>query len=129
MSIFQRMTRVLKKDVNFLFVVDSQYCVELFNDVYDMLEKDDFLFILALHNARDIESKSLFEMLRSLAIDLPKVKSFKIVECNISAPRLYVDEIKKHYRDKDINAIIISKKRPHVYERVSSVLEIPIIAI
>ncbi|MFQ6050852.1 MAG: hypothetical protein ACE5K4_04095 [Candidatus Hydrothermarchaeota archaeon] len=128
MSIFKKMTRILKKEINFLYVIDSPACVEYFNDVYDMLEKNDRLHVLALHNPRDLESKSLFEMLRSLSIDLPKVKSFRIVECNISLARVYANEIKKQCKNEDINVIIIPKKRPQVYERVSS-LNIPIITV
>ncbi|MFQ6050344.1 MAG: hypothetical protein ACE5K4_01480 [Candidatus Hydrothermarchaeota archaeon] len=114
------------KDIVYLYVIDSSDSVRHLNEIYDMLELNEFLSVLAVHNERDLDKKILFMALDDVIKDLPKIIDYNVMECNTQVPRLLVSALRAFMQDKKIDGIMISEKFKEVAEKLSESLEIPL---
>ncbi len=104
------------KDVIYLYIIDSGEDAEHLTEICDVLESDEFLLVLALHDERDYENKSLFTALEDAIKAFSKVIDFNVRECDTKAQSIF-QEISEFLQDKEIDGIILSERLSEVGKR------------
>ncbi len=96
------------------------------NEIYDILEFNEFLNVLALHHERDLEKKILFVALEGIMEDLHKIIEYNVKACNTQIPRLLIQEIRQYISIKEVDGIMISEKLKRTGEKISEFTDIPL---
>ncbi len=111
----------------YLCIIDSVQGIDVFDEIYEMIVEGELLDILILHGGKDPVSLDIFRAFEDVVLDFRNVVGCVIRECNLLNPLMYVQAVMKYLSQRKVDAIIISKKRKMIVEKISSTLDIPII--